>query len=155
MCFLISVSLYSSYPRYDHYFNSHGYSVCKSDLKAVSWINDNSQEDFIVLANQQTSVASLYSFGFKKYYQIDKEEIFYYPIPTGGSLYQYYLDMVYEKPNKKTMDAAMNLTGVNIGYFVLNKYWWAFDKILAEAKLEANSWQEIDNGEVYVFKFRK
>ena len=154
-CFLISVSLYSSYPRYDHYFNSHGYSVSKSDLNAVKWIENNAPKNFIVLANQQTSVASLCSFGFKKYYKTDKEEIFYYPIPTGGSLYQYYLDMVYEKPSRKTIGLAMNLAGVNTGYFVLNKYWWAFDKILAEAKLEADSWQEIDNGEVYIFEFKK
>ncbi|MEA1962651.1 MAG: hypothetical protein U9M94_00250 [Patescibacteria group bacterium] len=154
-CFLISISLYSSYPRCDHYFNSHGYSVSKSDLNAVKWIDDNAPEDFIVLANQQTSVAGLYGFGFKKYYQSAEEEIFYYPIPTGGSLYQYYLDMVYEKPSRNTMENAMNLTGVNIGYFVLNKYWWAFDKILAEAKLEADSWQEIDNGEVYILIFEK
>ncbi|MCK4539569.1 hypothetical protein KAU09_00260 [Candidatus Parcubacteria bacterium] len=154
-CLLICVSLYFSYPRYDHYFNSHGYSVGKSDLNAVKWIEYNTKEDFVVLANQQTSVASLYSFGFKKYYQSAEEEIFYYPIPTGGSLYLYYLDMVYKKPNKKTMEAAMDLVGVNTGYFVLNKYWWAFDKILAEAKLEADSWQKIDNGEVYIFKFIK
>ena len=155
LCFLISVSIYSSYPRYDHYFNSHGYSVSKSDLNAVKWIENNAPKDFIVLANQQTSVASLYSFGFKKYYKTDKEEIFYYPIPTGGNLYQYYLDMVYKKPSRKTMTDAMNLAGVDTGYFVLNKYWWAFDKILAEAKLEADSWQKIDNGEVYIFEFIK
>ena len=154
-CLLISISLYSSYPRYDHYFNSHGYSVGKSDLNAVKYIENNAKEDFIVLANQQTSVASLYSFGFKKYYQTAEEEIFYYPIPTGGSLYKYYLDMVYEKPSQETIELAMDLAGVNIGYFVLNKYWWAFDKILAEAKPEADSWHKIDNGEVYVFKFIK
>ena len=73
LCFLISVSIYSSYPRYDHYFNSHGYSVSKSDLNAVKWIENNAPENFIVLANQQTSVASLYSFGFKKYYQTSEE----------------------------------------------------------------------------------
>jgi hypothetical protein len=33
--------------------------------------------------------------------------------------------------------------------------WWAFDKILAEAKLEADSWEEIDGGEIYVFKYTK
>ncbi len=155
LCLLISISIYSSYPRYDHYFNSHGYSVSKSDLNAVKWIENNAPENFIVLANQQTSVASLYSFGFKKYYKANKEEIFYYSIPTGGSLYGYYLDMVYKKPSKKTMETAMDLAKVDTGYFVLNKYWWAFDKILAEAKLEADSWREIDNGEVYIFEFKK
>ena len=46
----------------------------------------------------------------------------------------------------------MGLAGVNEAYFVLNKYWWAFAKILDEAKLEADSWQEFNN-EVFVFKY--
>ena len=49
----------------------------------------------------------------------------------------------------------MDLTGVDVGYFVLNKYWWAFKKILDEAKLSADSWQAIDNGEVVVFKYER
>ena len=53
------------------------------------------------------------------------------------------------------MLAAMELAGVNEGYFVLNKYWWAFPKILAEAKLEADSWQEFDKGKIYVFRYSK
>lgn len=70
-------------------------------------------------------------------------------------MYDYYLSMVYEKPSKQTMIKAMDLAGVNESYFVLNRYWWAFSKILDEAKLEANSWQKLDNGEVIVFKYTK
>ncbi|MBU4257046.1 hypothetical protein KKC04_01385, partial [Patescibacteria group bacterium] len=67
----------------------------------------------------------------------------------------YYLDMVYKKPSRETMIAAMDLTGVNESYFVLNKYWWAFPKILEEAKLEADGWQEIGGGEIYVFRYTR
>ena len=63
--------------------------------------------------------------------------------------------MVYKKPSRETMFAAMDLTGVNEGYFVLNRYWWAFAKILDEAKLSATSWQAINNGEVFVFKYER
>ena len=63
--------------------------------------------------------------------------------------------MVYKKPSRETMLTAMHLVGVEEAYFVLNKYWWAFPKILAEAKLEADSAQEFDNGEVYVFRYIK
>jgi len=158
---LISASLYLSYPRFDNYFNSHGYSVSQSDINAVKWIENNTKNEYIVLANQQVSAASLREFGFKKYYtdksQISnpKSQIFYYPIPTGGPLYQYYLKMVYEYPAKETVTNAMDLVGVNEAYFVLNKYWWAFPKILEEAKLDADSWHEIENGEIYVFKYIK
>jgi hypothetical protein len=156
---LIAVSLYLSYPRFDRYFNSHCFSTSADDIAAARWIDGNASGDYIVLANQQVSAAALREFGFKKYYTPSpyegegRGEVFYYPIPTGGPLYQYYLDMVYKKPSRETMIAAMDLTGVNKGYFVLNKYWWAFPKILEEAKLEADGWQEINNGEVYVFKY--
>ncbi|MBU4014939.1 hypothetical protein KJ878_01920 [Patescibacteria group bacterium] len=160
---LISTSLYLSYPRFDHYFNSRCFSTSKNDIEAVNWIENNTESDYIVLANQQVSAAALREFGFKKYYSpplIDKErgsggEVFYYPVPTGGPLYQYYLDMVYEKPSRETMAKAMDLAGVSEGYFVLNKYWRAFDKILEEAKLEADSWEDIGDGDVFVFKYYK
>ncbi|MDO8667546.1 MAG: hypothetical protein Q7K35_00410 [bacterium] len=150
---LISSSLYITYPRYDNYFNSRGYSVSSSDIKAVNWINNNSKNDYLVLANQQVGAAALNQFGFKKYY--GNGQLFYYPIPTSSPLYQSYLDMVYKKPDRETIFRALDLAGVNEGYFVLNKYWWAFKKILDEAKLSADSWQEIDNGEVYVFKYER
>jgi len=168
---LITTSLYLSYPRFDHYFNSHGYAVSASSLKVAQWIENNTANDYIVLANQQISAAALHEFGFNKYYKInyldpslypeysgevaDRPEglIFYYPVPTGGPLYQYYLEMVYKQPSREVMNKAMALAGVKEAYFVLNKYWWAFPKILAEAKLEADSWQEFDQGEIYLFKY--
>lgn len=155
---LISAALYLTYPRYDNYFNSHGYSVSAADIRAVNWINENADNDFIVLANQQTSAAALNQFGFKKYYPTADAKnswLFYYSIPTGSPLYRYYLDMVYKKPSRETMLKAMALAKVKQGYFVLNKYWWAFPKILAEAKLAADSWREINQGEIYVFKYTK
>ena len=36
---------------------------------------------------------------------------------------------------------------------VINKYWWAGEKIIAEAKLSADDFVNIDNGEVYIFKY--
>ncbi|MFH1661826.1 MAG: hypothetical protein ABIA02_01900 [Candidatus Falkowbacteria bacterium] len=149
---LITTSFYFSYPRFDNYFNSHGYSVSENDIKAVRFIEESNKNDYIVLANQQVSVAALREFGFAKYY---KNNIFYYPIPTGEKLYQYYLDMVYKKPSKETVVKAMNLAGVSEAYFVLNKYWWASLKILEEAKLEADEFYEIGDGEIYIFKYTK
>ena len=148
---LVTSSCYLSYPRRDNFKNSHGVSTNINDIRAVNWIEkDASGQNYIVLANQQVSTAALHEFGFKKYYPGD---IFFYPIPTGGPLYQYYLKMVYEKPNFENIKPAMDLAGVNLGYFVLNKYWWAFPRILDEAKVNATSWEKIGDGEVYVFKY--
>jgi hypothetical protein len=150
---MITASLYLSYPRFDNYFNSHEYAVSGTDIEAVRWIEQNKKDDdFIVLANQQVSVAALREFGFKKYYN---GNLFYYPIPTGSPLYQFYLDMVYKKPSRETMDRAMDLAGVKKGYFVLNKYWWASPKIVDEAELEADSFHEFGNRDVFVFEYKR
>jgi len=149
---LLTTALYSSYPRKDMFFNSRSYSVSSNDIKAVKWIEKDAQsKNYVVLANQQVSVAALWRFGFNRYL---KDNIYFYPIPTSGLLYKEYLNMVYEKPTRETMNSAMKIAGATKGYFVLNRYWWAFDKILKEAKMEASSFTQIDNGQIYIFKYQ-
>ncbi len=156
LAILVATSLYISYPRLDNYYNSHGYSVSQNDIEAVNWIKADAGDNYIVLANQQTSAAALREFGFNHYVTLkNNSKTYFYPIPTSSQLYPYYLDMVYKKPSRDTMLAAMDFTGAEIGYFILNKYWWAFTKILAEAKIEADSWKNINNGEIYIFKYSK
>lgn len=145
----ITASLYVSYPRKDNYFDSHGLSVSTTDIEAVSWIeNDAKGDPYVVLSNQQVSVAALRTIGFR---YLDNEQ-FFYPIPTGGDLYKDYLEMVYKEANKEPMIKAMDFGNTNIAYFILNKYWYAFDKILKEAKLSADSFIEINNN-LYIFKY--
>lgn len=150
---LLASSLYISYPRFDRYYNSRGFSTSKDDIDAVSWIDNQTEKKYIALANQQVSAAALLKFGFNRYLKNNNNEIYFYPIPTSGQLYQYYLDMIYKKPAYSTMEKAMKFTGVKESYFILNKYWWASPKIIEEAKLEANSWQELSEGNIYIFKY--
>jgi len=174
---LITTSLYCSYPRKDNYFNSRSFSVGQSDFDAVEWIEkDANRKPYVVLANQQVSVAALKTFGFNRYYKSPLErgvagpngsplaysetggvggEVYFYPIPTGGPLYQIYLKMVYDKPSRANALEATDLTGINTVYFAINKYWWAFDKIVEEAKIEASSFKIINDGEIYIFKYQK
>lgn len=146
----LTASFYLSYPRHDYYFNSRGLSVSRGDLEAVDYIEARAKgQSYAVLANQQVSAASLSRFGFAHYYNNN----FYYPIPTTNPLYQHYLDMVYQKPSRQTADEASKLMGVDRIYFVLNKYWLNFPKILEEAKLSADSYQAFQGGRVYVFEY--
>ena len=148
---LITASLYVSYPRKDNYFDSHGLSVSATDIEAVSWIEaDAGGKPYVVLANQQVSVAALRQIGFR---YLDNGQ-FFYPIPTGNELYSYYLEMVYEQASREPMIKAMDFANVDTTYFVLNKYWWAFDKILKEAKLSADSFIDINNN-LYIFKYER
>jgi len=149
---LISTSLYLSYPRQDRYFNSRGYSVSAADKAAAESIAAQAADsDYVVLANQQVGAAAISLYGLKKYYHGD---IFYYSTQTGGRLYQYYLQMA-AAPQRDTMLAAMDYVGVDEAYFVLDKYWWASAKILAEAKLSADNFWDLNDGEVYVFRYKK
>jgi len=149
---IIISSLYLSYPRHDALEISKGINVAASDIAAVQWVErDAPDDDFIVLANQTVSAAALHEYGFKKYF----DDKFYYPIPTGGELYDYYLKMSYESPSSLTMKEAMDLVGVKYGYFILNDYWWNAEKVIEDAKLQTDTWHEIDEGKIYIFKYTK
>jgi hypothetical protein len=153
---LVAVSLYGSYPRRDNFFNSHSFAVGKTDLEAVNWIEkDANGEPYVVLANQQVSVAALWTFGFSRYFKNGGAEIYFYPIPTGGPLYQVYLDMVYKKSDRDTALRAIDLTSAQTVYFVINNYWSGFDKIIEQAKIRASSYESLNNNGVYVFKYTK
>ena len=159
---LITISLYFSYPKNDMYISNHSYNVSQADIDAVHYIDQKADQDYIVLANQMTSAAALQEFGFKKYYKIsppfeggDQGGVFYYPIPTSGPLYQYYSDLVYNEVSKEKIIKAMDLAGVNQAYFVINEYWWKFDKIVEQSKTIADEYQAIDEEKIYIFKFSK
>ncbi|MBI4262592.1 hypothetical protein HY624_03650 [Candidatus Uhrbacteria bacterium] len=80
--------------------------------------------------------------------------IFFYPIPTGSPLYQYYLDMVYTSASRATMEQAMDLAKVNRAYFVLNRYWVNFSKIKKEASATADTSFSI-NDQDFIFEYHR
>ncbi len=146
---LITNSFYISYPRFDHYANSHGYGTSQADIMAVHQINDMTKnKPFVVLANQQVSAAALREFGFKQYYN----SLFYYPVPTGGPLYQYYLEMI-KKPNLESIQKVKDLSGVSTVYFVLNDYWFEAKKLGPELSALANETIPVADGQVTIFVF--
>ncbi|HCC83246.1 TPA: hypothetical protein DEP96_00170 [Candidatus Uhrbacteria bacterium] len=146
-------NIYGAYPRHDNYGVSAGFNTSQADVDAVQKINDLANgQDYIVLANQSTAAAAISLYGFKQYYH---DDIFYYPIPTGGPLYQKYLDMVNNTPSLDTVQQAMDLAGVNLAYFAISDYWWDANNIIAQTKLLTNSWFTTPNGSVTVFEFRR
>ncbi len=149
---LIGASLYSLYPRHDGYVRSAAFNVSQADINTVYAIHAREAEDadYIVLSNQATAAAALQEFGFRKYYHTD---IFYYPIPTGGVLYQDYLAMVNETPTIETVEHAMDTAGVHKAYFVVSDYWWQKDAIIEQTKQLTDDWFAVDGGKTTVFVF--
>ncbi len=151
----ITISLYLAYPRFDKYFNARGYSTSDFDLTAVKLADSLASDKYIVLANQQVSAAALDTFGFDNYLTTPVGQIFFYPIPTGGPLYKYYLEMVYEDPSRQVMLSAMDLGSVNEGFLIINKYWKDSGKIIKAAKLSANRWEKIGQEEIFIFHYQR
>lgn len=146
---IITSAFYLTYPRKDNYVTSHGFNVSEADMKAVYLIEQlGDDDDYLVLANQSVSAAAIWSFGFKKYY----DDMFYYPIPTGGQLYDYFLTMN-DAPDRDTAENAMSLVKAEKLYYVVNDYWWQAPRIIETAKRTADAWISVDAGKVYIFEY--
>ena len=139
---IFSTTFYLSYPQRDPYIFNKSLNTTSTDLNIVHTIESQSS-DYIVLANQAVSAAAISEYGFNKYF---KDNIFYYPLPTSGPLYQLYLQLAYQQSLVvEVLDSVKNLTGVNNIYFVINSYWSGYNQIVSEHKKTAESWQQIDN----------
>jgi hypothetical protein len=150
-------SLYLAYPRRDRFESSRGWSTSGADVEAVRLIEkDASGKPYIVLANQSVSAAAIREFGFSDYYDwqdpTKPEKIFYYPVPTGGPLYAYFLKANDEFGSRDTVLAAMGLAKVDTAYFVVNHYWWQAGRTVSSAKEQADTSWNIDNRD-FVFRY--
>jgi hypothetical protein len=153
---IITASLYLSYPRQDNYHNSRGHSISQADLETVDIIEKWSDQKYIVLANQQSGVAAIKKTGFTgNYLNSNLGLLYFYSVPTGDPLYSFYLDMVYEEANKETIIEAMNLAQVNEAYFIVHDYWWASERIIKEAELEANDYTRLKKEGLTIFKYTR
>lgn len=150
----ICFGTYVSYPRKDIYAIGKGWSVGEADFHAVEKIEaDAGGVPYIVLANQATSAAALKTFGFR-YIKQSGDEFFFYPLPTSGRLYQYYLDLVYGRRGRAALLDALQYANVHQGYFAVSNYWWNAAKIKKEALTWADGSFDIDDGKITVFKVK-
>lgn len=141
---------YAALPRHDAVTPSRGWSVGASDIATVRVIDrDAAGEAYTVLANQSVSAAAVREFGFARYHN----DIFFYPIPTGGALYDVFLRASYEDPGRETMRAAAALGGSQLVYLVINDYWWDAEALSERAAAEADRTFVIHDGNVTVFKY--
>lgn len=146
-------NVYGAYPRHDNYARSAGFNVGPADLETVTTIDANAgDEPYIVLADQALAAAAVQQLGFKQYYH---GNIFFYPIPTGGPLYQDFLTMVEDTPSRSAVEHAMDLAGVDLAYFAIHNYWWQAPQIIENSKNLADDWFSINNGAVTVFVFHR
>ncbi|NQV11958.1 hypothetical protein HQ524_01205 [Candidatus Uhrbacteria bacterium] len=146
---------YYTYPRQDAYAVSHGFTIGQSDHDTVTSIRSDAQGiPYIVLANQAVSAAAIQDFGFAPYYG-EKGDVFYYPVPTGGPMYQIFLGMIEGNPTLDLAVDAMDLANVDRAYFVVNEYWWSSHVAVERAKVETDEWFSVGDGATTVFIFNR
>jgi hypothetical protein len=145
-------SMYLSYPRRDAYETSHGFNVSQADIDAVHLVESLAAgEPYVALANQSVSAAAIQEIGFRYY-----GDLFFYPIPTGGKLYESFLTMN-DTPTRQTAQSALDAVpqhgDITTLFFLVNNYWWEAPRIIETAKTTANDWRSLGDGQVYLFRY--
>jgi len=155
---LATGNFYLTYPRDDVYVTGHGYNVSQVDIDAVYKIDQMAEEQpYAVLANQSVSAAAIKNLGFDHYFG----DQYFYPIPTGGAFYQFFLDMnthparetaleALALVNNKTEDESLYAQQI---YYVVNTYWWESSRIIETAKGTADDWFSLGDGQIYIFRY--
>jgi hypothetical protein len=147
----ISTSIaYSSLPRNDALVTGRGWSTSIHDIEAVKFIDrDAGNREYTVLANQSVSAAAVKTLGFKRY----ADDVFFYPIPTGGPLYEIFLKIVYGQPSRDTIKDAAKLGKSELVYVVLNDYWWRAETVSEALREIADTDAAIGDGKDRIYKF--
>ena len=152
----IATNMYFLYPRVDRLENARGYSTGITDLAAVEFIEfQNPEGKYAVLANQSVSAGAMRQLGFKYELKTPDGPAYFYPIPTGGPLYQYFLKMIDEAPTTEVAKEVMDYTGVERVYLVLNNYWWRDYRIADAARKHADWWITLPRDAVTIFGWEK
>ncbi len=141
---------YVSLPYHDEAHAEHGWSVSAADVEAARWINQNAHgQPYTVLANQSVSAAAISLYGFQRY----AGDVFYYPVPTGGPLYQLFLRVVGDDGSRKTICQAATLGQSSSVYVVIDAYWWQAKTVNAELASIADATQRIQQGKDIIYRF--
>lgn len=147
---LWTLRVYDALPRHDAAQASSGWSVGRADVDAVRWIHDQAgARPYTVLANQAVSAAALQKYGFARYH----EDIFYYPLPTGGPLYQVFLEAASTQATSSTIKRAASLSQSELVYVVINNYWWDAERVREHLGAMATRALSFSEGRVWVYEF--
>lgn len=155
ICLLIAIAcgrIYRAYPYHDASRIEHGWNVSRDDMEAVRWIDANADgETYTVLANQAVSAAAIEAYGFARY---TPENVFYYPIPTGGDLYEVFLRAASLQATAQDIRDAAHLGASRRVYVVVNNYWWDASSVQTLLETHADEVHETSHGAERIYVFR-
>lgn len=146
-----AANAHNALPRHDSVEASRGWSTGKAEIETVRWIERSAKgQEYTVLANQAVSAAAVKELGFKRY---TKDNVFFYPIPTGGPLYEIYLKMTYEDPSIETVREASRLGQTDLVFVVINDYWWKAQELNEQISKIADAEWAIENRKIMIYRF--
>ncbi len=142
--------IYHAFPYHDATHIEHGWNVSAADEEAVRWIDrDSGDKPYTVLANQSVSAAAIAHLGFKRY----AGDVFFYPVPTGGPLYQIFLRATKTDVTQEDIREAARLSESDRVYVVLNDYWWQADDVARTLEHFASATHDVEKGRDRIYRF--
>lgn len=151
---LVASNIYISFPRRDEYQNEKFINLTKYDVTAVNEVQSRNQNtSYAVLTNQVVSSAAVKQFGLDHTITAsDNQNIYFYSIPTGGSLYQYYLRLVNGEDVSAVIEEAKNFTQTKKIVVIMTPTWKNFDQLDVRFKSVATATYDIE-GKMFVYEF--
>ncbi len=136
---------YFSYPQLNPKSINVGQSVSSSDIKAVHFIEKIAPSNHIVLSNQMTSGAAIQELGFRRYHQTDRGKALWYAIPTGGKLYEHFIETTYRRPQRSTIVNAATFAQTEHVYVLVHNYHPYFDIVRDSLAIDSDDTYNVDD----------
>lgn len=148
-----TLSWYFSYPQSNPKAFFSGPSVSRADVDAVREIETLAAgRPHIVLSNQTMAAAALQEFGFARYLKTSEGSVLWYPIPTGGSLYPFFIALNVA-PSKNSAREAAAFAGVGTVFYAVHGYWPYASQIRQEAQKTADDIRVIRNSDIIIYSY--
>ncbi len=142
--------IYRAFPYHDATHIEHGWNTSQAALEAVRWIeHDSENQPYTVLADQSVSAGAVAELGFKRY----ANDVFFYPLPTGGKLYQVFLRAATTQAKKEDIEEAARLGKSALVYLILSDYWWQAEDVAQHLEQLAGNSYQIEGGAMRIYRF--
>lgn len=142
--------IYRAFPYHDATHIEHGWNTSQAALEAVRWIeHDSKNQPYTVLADQSVSAGAVAELGFKRY----ADDVFFYPLPTGGKLYQVFLRAATTEAKTEDIEEAARLGKSSLVYVILSDYWWQAEEVAKHLEQLAGHSYRVEGGGMRVYRF--
>ncbi len=154
VAFFLTLAWFFSYPQYNMHYPFISPSVSGGDVRTVRAIDEHAgSEPYAVLSHQMTSAGAIQEFGFRDYFTIGDEEVLWYPIPTGGTLYGYYGAIIQTGLVEEKIRDLFSKTDREKIYFVTQSYWAWTQEFTASMRSASQGEIVLDDGLIIIYLF--